>query len=71
MKDWKRILQLRHKQLDEIATTKFNIGDRVKFVRKNGRVVEGVVEKINPTTVSVKTDNDGNWRVSALMLTKI
>ncbi len=57
--------QLRKKTLESIS--KFRIGQRVKFVSKYGRFVEGTIEKINRRTVSLESCTDGkHWRVGNL-----
>jgi transcription elongation factor len=48
----------------------FGPGDRVTFKGRRGFVVKGVVEKVNRTTISVKTDTGMYWRVSAGALHK-
>jgi hypothetical protein len=45
-------LQVRKRNLN--ASGQFNVGDKVKFVGK-GIPYEGIVVKVNPTTLKVKT----------------
>lgn len=57
------------KELDAESTTSFNIGDKVKFRTKKGRVVEGTVNKVNKKTIDIMDDSvTMKWRVSASML---
>ena len=48
-----------------------NVGDRVEFTSKNGQVTQGTIRKIAIKYVTVDTDQNGSWRVPAIMLTAI
>lgn len=45
------------------AKNQFRVGDRVRFVRKSGEVLQGTVTKKNRKSVSVQTDDqpEGRW----------
>ena len=46
-------------------------GDKVSFVGRYGRLIEGKILKFNRTTVSVDAGVHGRWRVAASLLTKV
>lgn len=46
----------------------FTKGDRVSFQAPDGRLLEGVVLRLNKKTVSVATDDDHHWNVSPSLL---
>lgn len=52
------------------ATWTFKKGDKVKYMSsKRGRMVAGVVEKVNIKYIIVNCGADGMWRVPANQLT--
>ena len=54
------------------ATSKLHIGARVQFdSRKRGRVIEGIVTKINRKSVKLDCGNDGKWSVAPTFITLI
>lgn len=48
--------------------TSFTRGDRVGFQAPDGRVVEGVVLRLNRKTVGVATDDGHQWNVAPGLL---
>lgn len=65
------IKQRRYEQSLRIAAN-LRAGDRVRFNRRNGTPVTGVVRKVNPTTAKVVEEGtDITWSVSLSLLTKI
>lgn len=69
-------IKYRRSQLAKAMKRGMCIGDKVKFVGKQGRTVVGIVEKVNRKYIIVKEQpssfNGGlfatNWRVPASML---
>lgn len=63
---------LRHKsKLKQMqAGASFNLKDVVEFTDRYERTVRGVVEKINPKSVRVRTET-GLWNVSPTLLKKV
>lgn len=53
------------------APRQFKKGDRVQFKSRDGRIIEGTVEKVMQKNIRVKTDDGMGWRVGATLLTKI
>jgi hypothetical protein len=60
-------LSYQWKRVQKAQTKAFRVNQRVEWDSKNGRVMSGVIEKINQKTVSVNT-GVGKWRVSAGLL---
>ena len=60
IKDRQRALQT------EIGSS-FRKGQSVQFTGKRGEIVKGIVEKVNPKTIVVKTDFV-TWKVSPSLL---
>jgi hypothetical protein len=48
--------------------TSFTRGDRVGFQAPNGRMLEGMVLRLNKKTISVATDDDHQWNVAPGLL---
>lgn len=48
--------------------TSFTRGDRVGFQASDGRLLEGVVLRLNKKTVTVVTDDGHQWNVSPSLL---
>jgi hypothetical protein len=48
--------------------TSFTKGDRVVFKTSDGRMVDGVVLRLNKKTISVVTDDDDQWNVAPSLL---
>jgi len=64
------ILKRRKKQIDEINTRNFSVGDKVSWIHK-GRRTTGTVKQVNRKTVSVDEDNAyTTWRISPSILTR-
>jgi len=62
-------IKLRRTYLSRQTTRQLAVGDSVEFEAR-GRVVKGVVTKINPKTVIVREAGYGNWKVPASLLQK-
>ncbi|MFO7765593.1 MAG: hypothetical protein R6V33_04110 [Pelovirga sp.] len=48
--------------------TSFTRGDRVGFQAPDGRMLEGMVLRLNKKTISVATDDDYQWNVAPGLL---
>ncbi|MCC5873229.1 MAG: hypothetical protein JJU22_12585 [Gammaproteobacteria bacterium] len=48
--------------------TNFSRGDRVGFNGPDGQMLEGVVLRLNKKTISIATDDDGQWNVAPALL---
>jgi len=63
-----------HKQASRFLAareaSKFTIGDTVQFTSTRGRLIEGIVEKVNRKTINISTSTV-SWRVSPSLLTKV
>ena len=63
-----------HKQTSRFLVareaSKFVIGDTVQFTSTRGRLIEGIVEKVNRKTINISTSTV-SWRVSPSLLTKL
>ena len=64
------VIKGRRAQIQEQEAFKFSVGDKVQFKGRRGEMIKGEVIKRNRTTVSIKTEQ-GNWKVSAGLLTKL
>jgi hypothetical protein len=53
-------------QISQVANS-FHVGDKVYFKNRQGRKVRGVVAKVNPKNIKVKTEQ-GVWNVTATLL---
>lgn len=51
------------------ASAQFRVGDKVEWDGKYGNTEQGVITKINPKTIKVRTDRY-LWTVSATLLRK-
>jgi len=49
---------------------RFNVGDRVTF-QCDGRVVSGVVIRVNRKTLSIHTDDHRHWNIHPKFLAKV
>ena len=67
LNDLVRAINTRRKVIDRQAITQFCVGDQVWFSGK-GRIVNGVVTKVNRKTIAVKAVGNQMWRVSASLL---
>jgi len=64
IKNMWNILKRRKRQLDEVKTQKFNIGDEVSWMHK-GRRRNGTITKINRKTVTIdEHDSYNKWRIA-------
>ena len=52
-----------------MAIAKFNIGDTVSFMHNNQRIL-GKIIRLNQKSISVNTENIGQWLVAPNLLTK-
>ena len=57
----------RMKQLTELETKSFNKRDRV-FFDYQGETIRGTVIRVNKKTITLRSDNDIEWRVSPKFL---
>mgnify|MGYP005863522011 CR=1 FL=1 len=48
--------------------TSFTRGDRVGFTAPDGRIIEGLVLRLNKKTISVATDDGDQWNVAPSLL---
>ncbi len=48
---------------ETLSANTVRVGDRVGFVSKHGKDIVGVVIRLNRKTVTIKTFEDGQWRV--------
>lgn len=64
-------LRLMHKATSLLHLTKFNIGDRVSWDGSDGVIRTGVIIRLNNRTASVKTGDEGYWKVSPQLLRRI
>lgn len=48
----------------------FAEGDRVHFTTNDGSLIQGVVVRLNRKTVSLRSDDGLNWKVSPVLLRK-
>jgi hypothetical protein len=60
----------RSRNLITLTAMKFTVGDTVQFTSTRGRLIEGIVEKVNRKTINVSTHTQ-KWRVSPSLLTKV
>ncbi|MBN2382225.1 hypothetical protein JXQ70_05025 [bacterium] len=67
-----RLIVERLKLISQARSTsqmaRFTKGDRVSFLLRDGRVIEGIVLRLNKKTVSVATDDGFQWNVAPAML---
>jgi len=63
------VVALNYKQA-ALAIT-FSVGDRVSFTGKYNQKLTGQVTKVNLKSIKVKDINNGNWKCSPSLLTKI
>jgi len=66
---WK-ILRSRSRSLDEAAVDsgRLRVGLAVQFEGRRGRLIEGVIEKMNNRSVSVRASDGVRWRVAPTLL---
>ena len=63
------VAEINHKrgQVQTEKISRFRVGQRVKFLSKYGKSVEGTIEKINRKTIGLGTCTDGiKWRIGTL-----
>lgn len=58
------ILGEAHKHNAAKAALEFRPGQRVEFTGRGGRLVQGVIQKINRTSISVTAADGVRWKVS-------
>jgi hypothetical protein len=54
-------------RLQFMSVAKFRKGQTVKFEDRRGAMIQGIIVKVNPKTVQVKT-SVGTWRISPSLL---
>jgi hypothetical protein len=64
-------VKMRRNQLHFQNANKLRVGDRVEFEGKNGRTLQGTVDKIKIKYVLVACDNGQRWNVPGSHLTQI
>lgn len=63
-------IRLMHKAESLLHMTKFSVGDRVSWDGSDGVVRTGIIIRLNNKTASVKTEEQGYWKVSPQLLRK-
>jgi uncharacterized protein YijF (DUF1287 family) len=58
-------------RLGRLNMGNFEVGNKVSWTEKNGKVSFGVIEKINQKKIIVIQDNGAGWRIPASMLTLV
>jgi hypothetical protein len=64
-------IKLKRTHLAKQTARMFMVGDVVSFTGKRGELVTGVITKVNPKTMIVKSKSGIQWRVTASLLTKL
>ena len=64
-------IKLKRTHLAKQTARTFMVGDVVSFTGKRGELVTGVITKVNPKTIIVKSKSGIQWRVTASLLTKL
>lgn len=54
-----------------VSMSQFTKGDHVCFTTDDGRTIQGVVERLNKKTVSIKADNMYRWKVAPSLLSLV
>jgi len=62
------ILKARAKQIEQKIASKFNVGDKVKFIGKYGNEVKGTITKVNQKTIKLISTDNIRWKVSPSLL---
>jgi hypothetical protein len=63
------MVKKRRAMLSRIATISLNVGQRVSFKGKYGRLTTGTIMGINQRSVSVNADDGRKWRVDSSLVT--
>lgn len=66
-----RVVKQRRNTLHYQDANRLNIGDRVEFQGRGGRMLQGTVEKIKIKYVLVNADNGQRWNVPGSHLKQI
>lgn len=61
------LIRLGHAHLQNRARATFRYGQAVSFTARDGRLISGTVDGINPKTIKVRTIG-GSWRVHPSLL---
>jgi hypothetical protein len=61
----------RNKSLSAQEASQFHVGETVTFHDKVGRIVEGVIQKVNVKTIKIVVGGSARWSVSPSLLTKV
>ncbi|HET7268180.1 MAG TPA: hypothetical protein VFJ15_08730 [Oleiagrimonas sp.] len=64
-------LRLLRQAKAQVAMFRFNVGDRVSFQSDTGEAICGTLIRHNKKSVTVHTDDGGQWRVSPGLLRSI
>jgi hypothetical protein len=56
---------------DSAQVSLFTLADRVEFTTNDGAVKRGFVVRLNKKSVSVRTDDAQDWKISPTLLRKI
>ena len=64
-------VKLRRNQLHTADAHKFRFGDRVRFQGRQGRTLQGTVERVKIKYILVRTDAGQRWNVPGSHLTLI
>ena len=64
-------IKLKRTHLAKQTARMFMVGDVVSFTGKRGELVTGVITKVNPKTIIVKSKSGIQWRDTASLLTKL
>ena len=64
-------VKMRRNQLHFQNANKLSVGDRVEFEGRNGRTLQGTVDKIKIKYVLVACDNGQRWNVPGSHLTQL
>jgi len=47
-----------------VLLSQFSVGDRVRFLGREGQVVVGTIVRLNKKTISISAENGQRWNVS-------
>src|SRR5215208_7176476 len=64
-------LRFLHQMKAHAKMLEFKIGDRVAFRTEEGGVIEGMLTRYNRKTVTVITDDGGQWNVAPAFLSRV
>lgn len=64
-------IKLLRKERENSELNSFHIGDMVSFKDDDGKVINGLIIKINKVTVGILSEDKKRWKVPPSFLTKI